>query len=84
MLRFEKMAKIARRFRMPTGMSLREFDFLYAKIEKTYREEERKGLSKLLCSILGVFHHFHGGVQLGRRGVKLGSWPDHVCTLFNL
>ena len=42
MLRFEKIARNARRFKMLTGMSLREFDFLYAKVEKTYREEERK------------------------------------------
>ena len=46
MLKFEKMAKNARRFKMLMGMSLQEFDFLYAKVEKTYREEERKRLSK--------------------------------------
>ena len=28
----------------------------------------------ILCSIFGVFRHFHGGVQLGRWGVRLGSW----------
>ena len=46
MLRFEKMAKNARRFKTLTGMSFREFDFLYAKVEKTCREEERKRLAK--------------------------------------
>ena len=46
MLNFEKMARSGRRLKMPTGMSLREFDFLYAKVEKTYRGEERKRLSK--------------------------------------
>ena len=40
--------------------------------------------ARVLCSIFGVFHHFHEGVQLGRRGVKLGSWPDHACMSFNL
>ena len=46
MLGFEKLAKNARRFKMLMGTSLQEFDFLYPKMEKIYREEERERLSK--------------------------------------
>ena len=46
MLGFDKLASNARRFRMLMGMSLQEFDLLFAKVEKMYPEEERKRLSK--------------------------------------
>ena len=46
MLGFDKLAGNARRFRMLMGMSLQEFDLLFAKVEKMYPEEERKRLSK--------------------------------------
>ena len=39
MLGFDKLASNARRFRMLMGMSLQEFDLLFAKMEKTYPEE---------------------------------------------
>ena len=43
---FDKLASNARRFKMLIGMSLQEFDLLFAKVEKMYPEEERKRLSK--------------------------------------
>ena len=43
---FKKLAGNTRRFKMPMGMSLQEFEFLLAKIERMYPEEERKRLSK--------------------------------------
>ena len=46
MLGFDKLASNARRFRMLMGMSLQEFDLLFAKVVKIYPEEERKRLSK--------------------------------------
>ena len=46
MLRFEKLAGNARRFKMLMGMSLQEFNLLYAEVEKIYLEEERESLSK--------------------------------------
>ena len=46
MLAFKKLAGNARRFKMLMGMSLQEFEFLLAKIERVYPEEERKRLSK--------------------------------------
>ena len=46
MLGFDKLASNARRFKMLVGMSLQEFDLLFAKVEKMYPEEERKRLSK--------------------------------------
>ena len=46
MLAFKKLAGNARRFKMLTGMSLQEFEFLLAKVERVYPEEERKRLSK--------------------------------------
>ena len=46
MLAFKKLAGNARRFKMLTGMSLQEFEFLLAKVERAYPEEERKRLSK--------------------------------------
>ncbi len=46
MLGFDKLASNARRFKMLMGMSLQEFDLLFAKVEKICPEEERKRLSK--------------------------------------
>ena len=46
MLGFDKLASNARRFKMLMGMSLQEFDLLFAKVVKIYPEEERKRLSK--------------------------------------
>ena len=46
MLRFDKLASNARRFRMLMGMSLQEFDLLLTEVKKMYPEEERKRLSK--------------------------------------
>ena len=46
MLAFKKLAGNARRFKMLTGMSLQEFEFLLVKVERAYPEEERKRLSK--------------------------------------
>ncbi len=46
MLTFKKLAGNAKRFQMPMGMSLQEFEFLFAKIERVYPEEERKRFSK--------------------------------------
>ena len=46
MLRFEKLAGNARRFKMLMGMSLQGFNLLYAEVEKIYLEEERESLSK--------------------------------------
>ena len=43
MLGFDKLAGNARRFKMLMGMSLQEFDLLFAKVEKMYplRRRER-------------------------------------------
>ena len=46
MLGFDKLASNARRFRMLMGMSLQEFDLLFAKVVKIYPGEVRKRLSK--------------------------------------
>ena len=45
-LTFKRLADNARRFKMLMGMSLQEFEFLLAKVERVYPEEERKRLSK--------------------------------------
>ena len=42
MLAFKKLAGNARRFKMLMGMSLQEFEFLLAKVERLCHEEERK------------------------------------------
>ena len=46
MLGFDKLAGNARRFKMLMGISLQEFDLLFAKVERMYPAEERKRLSK--------------------------------------
>ena len=46
MLAFKKLAGNARKFKMLVGMSLQEFEFLLAKIERMHPGEERKRLSK--------------------------------------
>ena len=46
MLSYTKLAGNARRFKALMGMSLQEFDLLFAKVVKIYPEEERKRLSK--------------------------------------
>ena len=46
MLVFDKLASNTRRFRMLMGMSLQEFDLLFAKVEKAHHEAERERLSK--------------------------------------
>ena len=43
MLGFDKLAGNARRFRMLMGMSLQEFDLLFAKVEKMDPEERERG-----------------------------------------
>ena len=46
MLSYTKLAGNARRFKALVGMSLQEFDLLFAKVEKAHPEAEREGLSK--------------------------------------
>ena len=64
MLGFDKLAGNARRFRMLMGMSLQEFDLLFAKVVKIYPEEERKRLSKRLRQRgIGAGRRFALGVR---------------------
>ena len=46
MLEFDKLASNARRFKMLVGMSLQEFDLLFAKVERAHSEAERERLFK--------------------------------------
>ena len=46
MLSYTKLSGNARRFKTLMGMSLQEFDLLFAKVEKAHPEAERERLSK--------------------------------------
>ena len=46
MLSYTKLSGNARRFKALMGMSLQEFDLLFAKVEETHPEAERGRLSK--------------------------------------
>ena len=46
MLSYTKLAGNARRFKALMGISLQEFDLLFAKVEKTHPEAEREKISK--------------------------------------
>ena len=46
MLSYTKLSGNARRFKTLMGMSLQEFDLLFAKVEKAHPEVERERLSK--------------------------------------
>ena len=48
MLSYTKLSENARRFKTLMGMSLQEFDLLFAKVEKAHPEAERERLSKRL------------------------------------